>query len=124
MLSIHFPVFLLQICSCCLIVIHLVCINRGINSQTLNIMDTIMNINHKKPTVLVGNRTCRNISATTCFAQTPECFLFHREQQFSPVKFPLVFSEGLQHIKNLLGHYLSIFIFHELIEIKSPPLKD
>lgn len=99
MLLIRFPVFLLQIFSCCLIVIHQVCINWGIHSQTLNIIDNIMNINHKKPTALIGNRICRNISATICFAQTPECFLFHREQQFSLVKFPLVFSEGLQHIK-------------------------
>lgn len=74
MLLIHFPAFLLQICSCCLVVIHLVCINWGINLQTLNIMNIIMNINHKKPIVLVGDRICRNISVTICFAQTPECF--------------------------------------------------
>lgn len=79
MLLIHFPVFLLQIRSCCFIVVHLVCINWGINLQTLNIINTIMNINHKKPTVLVGNRICRNISVMSiCFAQTPECFLVHR----------------------------------------------
>lgn len=74
MFLIHFPAFLLQICSCCLVVIHLVCINWGINLQTLNIIHTIMNINHKKPIVLVGDRICRNIFVTICFARTPQCF--------------------------------------------------